>query len=133
LQVFSHSRNRKKDLQILHEKAKHSLRFQEGEGINKKLSDLGMTDRKGFVPAEPEIYCYKSPDTHGQVLGVATLLKKRIDQQQRIDENTVIVLPSSESLLPLFHQALCLLDPDNYNVSSDTLSRGPLSSLFSIT
>src|SRR4030043_2046318 len=41
--------------------------FQEGEGMNKKLSDLGVTIRREFTPTQPEIQCYKSPDTHGQV------------------------------------------------------------------
>ncbi len=105
--------------------------FQEGEGIKKKLSDLGITAQRGFTPNEPEIHCYKSPDTHGQVLGVSTLLKNRIDKKERIDENTVIVLPSPETLLPLFHQALSLLDPDNYNVSLGyPLQRTPLFGFF---
>jgi CRISPR/Cas system-associated exonuclease Cas4 (RecB family) len=65
------------------------------------------------------------------VLGVSTLLKKKMDQKERIDRNTVIVLPSSEALLPLFHQALSLLDPDNYNVSLGyPLRRTPLFGFF---
>ena len=105
--------------------------FQEGEGIRKKLSDLGIIAAKEFSATEPEIHYYKSPDSHGQVLGVSTLLKNRIDQKEKIDENTVIVLPSSETLLPLFHQALSLLDPDNYNVSLGyPLQRTPLFGFF---
>jgi len=105
--------------------------FQEGEGMRKKLSDLGIPPPRGFPSTEPEIHCYKSPDSHGQVLGVSALLKKRIDQKERTGENTVIVLPSSEALLPLFHQALRLLDPDNYNVSLGyPLQRTPLFGFF---
>ncbi len=105
--------------------------FQEGEGMRKKLSDLGISAQRGFPFTEPEIRCYKSPDAHGQVLGVSALLKNRIDQKERTDENTVIVLPSSEALLPLFHQALSLLDPDNYNVSLGyPLQRTPLFGFF---
>src|SRR3990170_3092261 len=105
--------------------------FQEGEGIKKKLSDLGITTQREFTPTEPEIHCYKSPDSHGQVLGVSALLKNRIDQKERMDENLVIVLPSSEALLPLFHQALSRLDPDNYNVSLGyPLQRTPLFGFF---
>jgi len=105
--------------------------FQEGDGIKKKLSDLGIMAKREFTPTEPQIHCYKSPDSHGQVLGVSTLLKNRIDKKERIDENTVIVLPSSETLLPLFHQALSLLDPDNYNVSLGyPLQRTPLFGFF---
>jgi CRISPR/Cas system-associated exonuclease Cas4 (RecB family) len=105
--------------------------FQEGEGIKKKLSDLGIPAQEGFPSTEPEVHCYKSPDSHGQVLGVSTLLKNRIDRKKRMDENIVIVLPSSEALLPLFHQALSLLDPDNYNVSLGyPLQRTPLFGFF---
>jgi len=105
--------------------------FQEGEGMKKKLSDLGIPAQRGFPSTEPEIHCYKSPDSHGQVLGVSTLLKNRIDQKERMDENIVIVLPSSEALLPLFHQALSRLDPDNYNVSLGyPLQRTPLFGFF---
>jgi CRISPR/Cas system-associated exonuclease Cas4 (RecB family) len=105
--------------------------FQDGEGMKKKLSDLGIPAQRGFPSTEPEIHCYKSPDSHGQVLGVCTVLKSRIDQKERMDENTTIVLPSSEALLPLFHQALSLLDPDNYNVSLGyPLQRTPLFGFF---
>jgi len=105
--------------------------FQEGEGMKKKLSDLGIPAQGGFPSTEPEIHCYKSPDSHGQVLGVSALLKNRIDKKERIDESIVIVLPSSEALLPLFHQTLSFLDPDNYNVSLGyPLQRTPLFGFF---
>jgi ATP-dependent helicase/nuclease subunit B len=105
--------------------------FQEGEGMRKKLLDLGIPAQRGFPSTEPEIHCYKSPDSHGQVLGVSALLKNRIDQKERMDESLVIVLPSSETLIPLFHQALSLLDPDNYNISLGyPLQRTPLFGFF---
>jgi ATP-dependent helicase/nuclease subunit B len=99
--------------------------------MKKKLSDLGITAVRKSEAAEPEIHCYKSPDSHGQVLGVSAILKARIDDKDRFDENTVIVLPSPESLLPLFHHALSLLDPGNYNVSLGyPLQRTPLFGFF---
>jgi CRISPR/Cas system-associated exonuclease Cas4 (RecB family) len=105
--------------------------FQQGEGIKKKLTDLGIMAQRGVEANEPEIHCYKSPDSHGQILGVSTLLKKWIDQKERIDENMVIVLPTSEILIPLFHQALNLLDPDHFNISLGyPLQRTPLFSFF---
>jgi CRISPR/Cas system-associated exonuclease Cas4 (RecB family) len=107
------------------------LVFHEGEGIKQKLSDLGIMTQSRPTTAQPEIHCYKSPDTHGQVLGVSTLLKGRKDRKDPIDESTVIVLPSPETLLPLFHQALALLDPDDYNVSLGyPLQRTPLFGFF---
>jgi len=105
--------------------------FQEGEGMKKKLSDLGIETEKQFPFTEPEFHCYRSPDSHGQVLGVSTLLKEGIERKERMDEETAIVLPSSEALLPLFHQALGLLDPGNYNISLGyPLERTPLFGFF---
>jgi len=163
---FALTESEKKIFRSLMKRENTLFIFQEGEGMKKKLADLGITGKReftplenpaiyggedinkasvpnrkggvkapsfitGFTPTEPEIHCYKSPDSHGQVLGVSTLLKNRIDQKERIDENTVIVLPSSETLLPLFHQALSLLDPDNYNVSLGyPLQRTPLFGFF---
>jgi CRISPR/Cas system-associated exonuclease Cas4 (RecB family) len=127
---FALTESEKKIFRSLMEREKALFIFQEGEGMKKKLSDLGIT-QKEFSPTEPEIHCYQSPDSHGQVLGVSTLLKNRIDKNERIDESTVIVLPSSETLLPLFHQALSLLDPGNYNVSLGyPLQRTPLFGFF---
>jgi ATP-dependent helicase/nuclease subunit B len=128
---FALTESEKKIFRSLMKRENTLFIFQEGDGIKKKLSDLGITPERGFTPTEPEIHCYKSPDSHGQVLGVSTLLKNRIDKKERIDEKTVIVLPSSETLLPLFHQALSLLDPDNYNVSLGyPLQRTPLFGFF---
>ena len=128
---FALTESEKKIFKSLMERENTLFIFQEGDGMRKKLSDLGITTRKEFAPIEPEIHCYKSPDSHGQVLGVSTLLKNRIDKKERIGENTVIVLPSPETLLPLFHQALSLLDPGNYNVSLGyPLQRTPLFGFF---
>ena len=128
---FALTESEKKIFRSLMERENTLFIFQEGEGMKRKLSDLGITAAKKFNAAGPEIRCYKSPDSHGQVLGVSTLLKAGIDKKERFDENTVIVLPSPESLLPLFHQALSLLDPDNYNVSLGyPLQRTPLFGFF---
>jgi len=128
---FALTESEKKIFRSLLERENTLFIFQEGDGIKKKLSDLGITTGRPFTANEPEIHCYKSPDSHGQVLGASTLLKNRIDQKERVDENTVIVLPSSETLLPLFHHVLNLLDPDGYNVSLGyPLQRTPLFGFF---
>jgi ATP-dependent helicase/nuclease subunit B len=114
---FALTESEKKIFRSLMERENALFIFQEGEGMEKKLSELGHLALTRFAPAEPEIHCYQSPDSHGQVLGVSALLKNWIDRKERLAENTVIVLPSAETLLPLFHQALSLLDPDNYNIS----------------
>ena len=128
---FALTESEKKIFRSLMKRGNTLFMFQEGKGMRKKLSNLGITLQKEFNATEPEIHCYKSPDSHGQVFGVSTLLKNRIDHKERIDESTVIVLPSSDGLLPLFHQALSRLDPDNYNISLGyPLQRTPLFSFF---
>ncbi|HUL38107.1 MAG TPA: PD-(D/E)XK nuclease family protein [Thermodesulfobacteriota bacterium] len=128
---FALTESEKKIFRSLMERENTLFIFQEGEGMTRKLSDLEITAVRKFDATGPEIHCYKSPDSHGQVLGVSRLLKDRGDKKGGFDENTVIVLPSPENLLPLFHQALSLLDPDNYNVSLGyPLQRTPLFGFF---
>ena len=128
---FALTESEKKIFRSLLEKGNTLFIFQEGEGMKRKLSDLGIAAVRKWSATEPEIHCYKSPDSHGQVLGVSTLLKTKINGKERIDENTVIVLPSSETLFPLFHQTLNLLDPGSYNVSLGyPLQRTPLFGFF---
>jgi ATP-dependent helicase/nuclease subunit B len=128
---FALTESEKKIFRSLQEKGNTLFIFQEGEGMKRKLSDLRITAVRKLSATGPEIHCYKSPDSHGQVLGVSTLLKTKIDRKERIDENTVIVLPSSETLLPLLHQTLNLLGPDHYNVSLGyPLQRTPLFGFF---
>ncbi|MGZ3567282.1 MAG: PD-(D/E)XK nuclease family protein [Thermodesulfobacteriota bacterium] len=128
---FALTESEKKIFRSLLEKRNTLFIFHDGEGMGKKLSDLGITAVRKWNANEPEIHCYKSPDSHGQVLGVSALLKTKRDRKERIDDHTVIVLPSSEILLPLFHRALNLLDPDNYNVSLGyPLQRTPLFGFF---
>jgi ATP-dependent helicase/nuclease subunit B len=128
---FALTASEKRIFKSLMERGNTSFIFQEGEGMMKKLLDLGIPTPSGFAAPEPEIHCYKSPDSHGQVFGVSTLLKSKMDQKERIDQNTAIILPSSETLLPLFHQALSLLDPGNYNISLGyPLPRTPLFGFF---
>ena len=128
---FALTESEKKVFRFLTKNENALFIFQEGEGIKKKLSDLGVTAQKGFSAPEPEIHFHQSPDSHGQVFGVSALLKDKIDRNEKLDENTVIVLPSSEALFPLFHQTLSLLEPDNYNVSLGyPLQRTPLFGFF---
>ena len=128
---FALTESEKKIFESLMERENASFIFQGGEGMKKKLSELGIPAQSGFAATEPEIRFYKSPDSHGQVFGVSALLKRKMDQKERTDQNTVIVLPSSETLFPLFHQALSLLDPDNYNISLGyPLQRTPLFGFF---
>src|SRR5208283_2298613 len=54
---------------------------------------------------------YSSPDTHGQVLALGEILGTNLAAGNNLDENTVIVLPSSETLFPLLRQGLSAI-PD---------------------
>src|SRR4030065_372805 len=59
---FALTESEKKIFRSLMERENTLFIFQEGEGIKKKLSDLGITAKGGFAATEPEIHCYKSPD-----------------------------------------------------------------------
>ena len=95
------------------------------------LSDLGITPEKKGAPGKQVIHFYKSPDTHGQVFGVGSLLKEKVEKGEQMDEKTVVVLTTPETLFPLFHHSLNLLKPDEYNISLGyPLQRTPLFGLF---
>jgi ATP-dependent helicase/nuclease subunit B len=126
---FALTRSEKAIFNFLKRKEETFFLFQEGFGLD--LSDLGITAESEVLSGKPEIHFYKSPDTHGQVLGVGNLLRNKMENGERLDEKTVIVMPSAETLFPLFHQSLSLLKPDQYNISLGyPLQRTPLFGLF---
>jgi len=103
--------------------------FQEGSGIDLSGFGIGLDGEPPSV--EPELYFYSSPDTHGQVFTVSQILKDKFQEKEALDEKTVIVLPSPETLFPLYHQCLNHLKPDEYNVSLGyPLQRTPLFTFF---
>jgi ATP-dependent helicase/nuclease subunit B len=104
-EIFNHLRQRENSLFL----------FQAGPGVD--LSEWGLSEKKEGRSEGPEIQFYCSPDTHGQVFALGTLLKQGMDRGDSLDEKTVIVVPSAETLFPLLRHALCLLDPEQYNVS----------------
>ncbi|MCL5023686.1 MAG: hypothetical protein M1497_10030, partial [Nitrospirae bacterium] len=92
--------------------------FQEGPGIEEKLRGLGVSAReKAKGAAEPALYFYSSPDTHGQTLALGKVLMTKTAGGGALDERTVIVLPSSETLFPLVRQGLSAIPEESYNVS----------------
>src|SRR5208283_470443 len=92
--------------------------FQDGTGLNDKLKELGITCKiEENVVTEPEVHFYSSPDTHGQVLALGKILATNLAAGNNLDENSVIVLPSSETLFPLLRQGLAVIPEDDYNVS----------------
>ncbi|MGO9612329.1 MAG: PD-(D/E)XK nuclease family protein [Dissulfurispiraceae bacterium] len=94
------------------------LLFQEGPGLREQLKDLAITYHGPEKPSrQPELHFYSSPDTHGQVLALGKALEQGLEADAALDEKTVIVLPSSETLFPLVRQGLSSLREDTYNVS----------------
>jgi hypothetical protein len=111
--------------------------FREGPGLAGRLAALGIeydppARSPETAPGEgPRISFYKSPDAHGQVLGLSALL--RSEMGHRFEQagaeardglagparqcSTVIVLPSPESLFPVLYHALPLVPGGSYNIS----------------
>jgi ATP-dependent helicase/nuclease subunit B len=97
--------------------------FQEGPGIEKTIRDTDLHPDPLSAPGKsekeraPEIHFYRSPDTHGQVFSLSSVLNKAFSSQSLPDEKNVIVLPAVETLFPLYHHCLSLFDSENFNIS----------------
>lgn len=120
------------------------LVFQRGPGLEERLDALGwgMSGEEGDSqmnlfqerkqgprkPAKhPVMHLVKSSDTHGQVFALSALLQSLLEKNEKLDERTVIVLPSSDALFPVLYQSLVLLPEDGYNISLGyPLARTPL-------
>ena len=97
------------------------LLFQQGPGMEEKLSRLGIRIEpdalSGSAREDRELLFHKSPDSHGQVFGLAGLLKEQMEEKGRAGcggaERTVILLPSPETLFPLLYHALPLVPGGN--------------------
>ena len=115
--------------------------FRSGEQTKKTCSkndhlhsnsiERTSTSKKREKRKEADFFFYQSPDTHGQVFGLSRIIKTHLEKNIIPGENTVFVLPSSETLFPLFHQTLPLLDKDDYNISMGyPLHRTPVFGFF---
>jgi ATP-dependent helicase/nuclease subunit B len=92
--------------------------FQDGPGLGERLSELGIETGNAERPQpEPEIHFYSSPDAHGQVFALGSILKEKAGKKGMPDEKTTIVLPSSETLFPLLRQGMTCMDKDDFNIS----------------
>jgi ATP-dependent helicase/nuclease subunit B len=92
--------------------------FQSGPGMEEKLKTLGINiEREQFSAPETQFHFYQSPDTHGQVYALSTIIASKIDRDKHLNERSTIVLPTSETLFPLLRQGLPLLSEKDYNVS----------------
>ncbi|MEO5359978.1 MAG: PD-(D/E)XK nuclease family protein [Nitrospirota bacterium] len=92
--------------------------FHRTSAVKELLNDLGIAEDAHAPEPEktpvPVIKIYKSPDTHGQVFALSRLLK---DNPGHRDENTVVALPSAETVFPILHHGISMLDDNAYNVS----------------
>ncbi|MCI0469553.1 MAG: ribosome-binding factor A, partial [Nitrospirae bacterium] len=99
--------------------------FHDGDGIPERLKDMqfdiSRIERKDDVVEAPDLHFYSSPDAHGQVFALAGMLEKsgliNVDGGKKPDEDTVIVLPSSDGLFPLLRHCLSMYDGKDYNIS----------------
>jgi ATP-dependent helicase/nuclease subunit B len=92
--------------------------FQDGPGLGERISELGIqTGTAEPSQLEPKIHFYSSPDTHGQVFALGSILKEISENKGLPDEKTTIVLPSSETLFPLLRQGMTCIDKDDFNIS----------------
>ena len=96
--------------------------WQEGHGLRQRIEGLPGAADAALLPRlpPPDTRFSSSPDTHGQVFALNAELEKT-------DDDTVIVLPSPDSLFPLLRHCLSRLDPESYNISLPyPLQRTPL-------
>ncbi len=90
--------------------------FQEIEKHNNVWMVYQSDKIDGHAP-EPEIHFIKASDTHGQVFALSGCIDRRVNNGTPPDERSVIVLPASDSLFPVYHQTLSLLGEEDYNIA----------------
>lgn len=118
----------KRIVAFLKEQENVMLLFQYGTGLKQQLLSVGISEERELPsgPA-PEVQFIKAPDLHGQVSALAAFLEKQVREEQRLDQRTAVVLPSSEALFPVIHGALALLPEEAYNIALQyPLSRTPV-------
>ena len=94
------------------------LIFKEGPHISEQLNRWGIDFKSSDSEiSHDNIHLYSSPDVHGQVFGLSRLLKDRLDKGARLDEKTLIAIPSSDVLFPIINNCLSLFSEDDYNIS----------------
>jgi CRISPR/Cas system-associated exonuclease Cas4 (RecB family) len=76
-----------------------------------------QSDKRDENAPEPEIHYTKASDTHGQVFALSACVERQVKDGTLLDEHSVIVLPAADSLFPVYHQTLSLLDDEEYNIA----------------
>ena len=108
--------------------------FQEGPGIREKASAFGFDVAREPVKTGPpgNFSMTRSPDVHGELFGASSVLFDKKSGESLPDQKTVLVLPSSGTLIPALSHLLSRMKPDQYNISLGyPLRRTPLFEFFS--
>ncbi|RPJ11804.1 MAG: PD-(D/E)XK nuclease family protein [Deltaproteobacteria bacterium] len=132
---FAFTRAEKEMVRKLLSWDKVSFLFRDGPGLEARLHELGIEveTRLGEGRGAPVIHFYQSPDSHGQVFSLRAVLEKRRKEGVTLDERSVIVLPSSEMLFPVFHQTLPIFQEESWNISLGyPLHRAPVYGFFNL-
>jgi len=89
--------------------------FQRAESDYDPWNEKSSSDNEATLLAPKATFTFtKAPDSHGQLFALAEKLRTA---SHPFDESTVIVLPDSQTLFPLIHQALPALGDADYNIS----------------
>lgn len=109
-----------------------SIFFQDGPGMQEMLASLEIESevirREERVPV---VSLYQSPDTHGQTFGLNRVITGIEKSGEDLDEKTVIVLPSADTLFPLLHHGISAIPEDRFNISMGyPLNRTPIFGFF---
>lgn len=102
--------------------------FQDGDRLRQQKPVPGILLPSGVADSTmPRITYHAAPDTHGQVMALATMQSRLMVERGAPDEQSVIVLPASSTLFPVLHHALPVLDGSAFNISLGyPLGRTPL-------
>jgi CRISPR/Cas system-associated exonuclease Cas4 (RecB family) len=106
--------------------------FQDAKGMKEMLKRLSFQyeEKKGTGKASSDVQIISTPDTHGQVFALNRMIKEMRDRKE-INETVAVVLPTSETLMPVLHYCLGEMDEREYNISMGyPLSRTPLFGFF---
>ncbi|MDI6783933.1 MAG: hypothetical protein QME64_07545, partial [bacterium] len=120
----------KKIFQALQDSEKTTFIFQSGPGLDEQLKHFGVNQNPNYESRLPNVKFYKSPDKHGQVFAVHSVLSNH-KPEEYLTEKNVIVLPTSETVFPLLHHTLSAYDESEYNISLGyPLHRTPIYGFF---
>ncbi len=113
-----------------------TLLLHRAKGIEDVLGKLGIeteaeAGKESRAAVRPEITFTKCPDTHGQVFALNAILRDKLAEPTQFNERQVVVLPSPETLFPLYQQTLADLAQEQFNISLGyPLTRTPIFTFF---